>query len=378
MKFLRLVAVTLIPLLSFSAPPDALSATPSPALLKAKKEAEAKGYVFETSHDEIVAKAKREGGKMRAHVSQGPETIKAIADAFRAEYPLLDLQVEEQTGTDAAHRFILQMKAGRVKEWDAIHLSTDSYLEYPPYLKKFDILGMAQHGVLGIPTQLVDPAHRNIAAVNSGIQVVAFNKNLVPAERIPDQWEDFLKPEFKGRKFIADIRPTEIAALVPAWGLEKTLDFARRLAQQQPIWVRGGTRQLVAMIAGEYVLFIGPNFNTVMRAKKKDPTDTLDYKVLEPVPGRLTEALAVLDTADRPYTALLWMEFQATPKGQKLVDDYHPYGASLFITGSAQEKLTRGKKLSLVNWDHFTKLQDYQAKVVEAYGFPKAEKTAGP
>jgi hypothetical protein len=37
------------------------------------------------------------------------------------------------------------------------------------------------------------------------------------------------------------------------------------------------------------------------------------------------------------------------------------------------EKLIRGKKLSLVAWDHGTKMQDYQRKVVEAYGFPKAE-----
>jgi hypothetical protein len=363
-------SIFVLVLLSWAAPPNSFAAPA--ALIEAKQEAEAKGFLFETSHEEIVAKAKRERGRMRAHVSQGPETIKAIADAFRAEYPFLDLQVEEQTGTDAAQRFILQMKAGRVREWDALHLSTDSYPEYPPYLKKFDILGMAQHGVLRIPTAIVDPTRRNVAAVNSGIQVVAFNRKLVPAERIPDQWEGFLRPEFRGRKFIADIRPTEIAALVPAWGLEKTLDFARGLAAQQPIWVRGGTRQLTAMIAGEYELFIGPNFNTVMRAKRKDPTDTLDYKVLEPVPGRLTEALAVLNTAERPYTALLWIEFQATPKGQKLVDEYHPYGASLFLTGSAQERLTRGKKLSLVNWDHFTKLQEYQAKVVEAYGFPKA------
>ena len=56
------------------------------------------------------------------------------------------------------------------------------------------------------------------------------------------------------------------------------------------------------------------------------------------------------------------------------MDDLHPYGASAFIPGSAQEKLVRGKRTSVVQWDHFSKLGEYQAKVVEAYGFPQGEK----
>jgi hypothetical protein len=39
----------------------AFSASPTPGLLKAKQEAEAKGYIFFTSHDEILNKAKQEG-----------------------------------------------------------------------------------------------------------------------------------------------------------------------------------------------------------------------------------------------------------------------------------------------------------------------------
>ncbi|HWP60870.1 MAG TPA: extracellular solute-binding protein [Candidatus Acidoferrales bacterium] len=372
MKFGLFVGIALAML--FPAGLPALHAASTVDLNTAKAEAEAKGYIFELRHDDIVAKAKKERGKMRAHISQDPPTFNAIAEAFKAEYPFVDPHVEELTGTDATQRFFLQVKAGRAQGWDAGHLSDEVYQAYQPYLKKFDIFGMARHGVLRIPTEIIDPVKRNIAAVNSGTQVIAYNKKLLAAERLPSTWEDFLKPEFKGRKFAADIRPTEIAALVPAWGLEKTLAFARQIAAQEPIWVRGATRTLTAMAAGEYALFLGPNFNTVMRAIKKDLSGSLDLKVVEPVPVRLTEALAVLASSERPYTALLWIEFQASPKGQKLVDEFHPYGASAFIAGSAQERLLRGKRLSVVQWDHFSKLGEYQAKVVEAYGFPKEER----
>ena len=345
----------------------------TPALLKAKQDAEAKSYSFETARDEILAKARKER-RLRALSSLEGPTIKAMADAFRSEYPFLNVHVEELTGSDANQRFVLEMKAGRASNWDVAHMATDLYNDYHPFLKKFDLFGMAQQSVLRVPTQLIDPVNRNIIASTSALQVVAYNKKLLSAEKVPETWEDFLKPEFKGQKFVADIRPTEIAALVPAWGLEKTIDFARRLGAQQPVWVRGGSRMVTAIILGEYALFIGPNYHTIKRAQTKDPAGVLDFKIVEPVPTRLSDAAAVLTAAPNPYAGLLWLEFLGSPRGQKIAEDTEPFAASIFVPGFAQEQITRGKKLSVVDWNHFAKMPEYQTKVVEAYGFPKAER----
>ena len=352
--------------------PEAWCASAAPGLLKAKKDAEAKGFIFETSREEILAKAKKEG-KLRVLSGLDGNNIKAMGEAFKKKYPFIDFHVEEITGTDAARRFILELKSGKTQNWDGAQLSHDFYDEYLPYMKKFDVLGMAEHGVLAVPRQMVDPVNRNVVAHTSSIQVVGYNNKLIAADKVPDTWEGFLKPEFKGRKFVADIRPTEIAALVPALGLEKTIDFARKLAGQEPIWVRGGTRTLTAMVAGEYALFIGPNYDSLARAQLKDPAKNLSYKIIEPVPTRLGNADSVLAAAANPYAALLWLEFQATPEGQKISDQHEPFGASIFTQGSVLESLIRGKKLSLVAWEHGTKMQQYQEKVVQAYGFPKAE-----
>ena len=311
---------------------------------------------------------------MRALSSLDSETIKAAAAAFKAKYPFLDVHVEELSGRAATSRFILEMKGGMAKNWDAPHIGTDNYQDYQPYLKKFDLLGMAQQKILAIPIPTIDPIRRNIIAVTSALQVVAYNKTRIAADKVPDAWEDFLKPEFKGRKFAADIRPTEIAALVPAWGLEKTLDFSRKIAAQQPIWVRGSTRTLTAIAAGEYPLFLGPNYHSARRVQEKDPLKNLNIKLVEPIPTRLSDTTAVFASAAHPYAALLWVEFLVSAQAQKLADELEPYGATLFISGSVQESVTKGKKLSLVDWGHFAKMEEYQAKVVEAYGFPKAER----
>ena len=346
----------------------------SGALIKAKQQAESKGYVFYDNHDDIIAKAKKKGGQLRVLAEMEAGHIKDAIASFKRKYPFLDIYIEEITGTDQARRNILEIKSGAAKDWDILHLSSDFYSEYLPYLRKFDIAGMAEHGVLEIPVPMVDPINRNIVAFFSRFQVTAYNKNLLTADKVPRTWEGFLKPEFKGKKFAADIRPTEIAALVPAWGLEKTVDFARKIAAQKPLWVRGGSRTLTAMMGGEVSLFIGPNFHSTRRAMGKDPTGVLQYVITEPVPLRMALFEAVQEGARNPHAALLWLEWMASPEAQTQADEHEPLGSSVYVRGGAVEKELKGKKLSVVSWQDVQKMDDWQAKIFEAYGFPKAER----
>ncbi|MGH7843789.1 MAG: ABC transporter substrate-binding protein [Candidatus Binatia bacterium] len=349
------------------------AAEPGPALLKAKKEAEAKGYLFAASHDEIVSRAKQEG-RLNVIVSLDAKILKALASGFTKKYPFIQVRAEEIRGIDAYTRQLQELKAGLVKRVDLNEVDYDFYSEYLPHLKKVDIYGMAQQRVLQMALQMVDPINRNIVAVGSGIQVAVFNKKLISANKVPDTWEGFLKPEFKDRKFAIGIRPKDVAALVPAWGLEKTLDFARKLSAQNPIWVSGDTRTITSMLAGEYTLFFGPNFDSALRVKNKDKMDVLDYKFTEPVIVRLNESEAILASAEHPNAALLWLEFAASPEGQKVLEEGGPYEGSVFSQGTVQEKAVRGKKQSVVDWHHYPKMPEYIKKVVEAYGFPRAEK----
>jgi ABC-type Fe3+ transport system substrate-binding protein len=348
-----------------------LAATANPSLLKIKKEAESRGYIFETSHDDIVGKAKKER-KLRVLSTMESAVIKATREAFKKKYPFIDVHTQELGSVEENQRFLLELKAGVTKGWDVNRAYTEFYDQYFPYQKKFDILGMAEQKVLAISPKLVDPRQRNLVTMGSNVNVVAYNKKLIPPDKVPDRWEDFLKPEFKGRKFVLDIRPIPLGVLVPAWGLEKSLDFAKMLNAQQPVWGRGHTRVMASLLAGEYPLFLGPNFGAVRRTQKKDPTGLLGYKIPEPIPARLHEANGVLANADNPYAALLWLEFQASAEGQKILDEHWPFGASLFSPGSAQEELTRGKKLSVIDWNHYTQLDDYLKKITETLGFPTA------
>ena len=376
-RLMMFCSSSLVYLILIAPPPivgsSALGASASPALVKAKQEADAKVYIFVPSHDEIVSRAKQEG-KLRAVVSLTEEPLKHMLAAFSKKYPFIETRAESVPTGEVYLRLLQELKAGLTKGVDVNDPISDYYNDYLPYQKKFDVLGMVEQKVLEIPVQMVDPINRNIVVIGSSIQVVVYNKKLISEEKVPNTWEDFLKPEFSDRKFVLDIRPINISALVPAWGLEKALDFARKLAAQKPVWGRGHTALIIRVLSGEHAIAFGVNYDSYLRAKSKDKIDTLGYKLLEPVPARLNESWSVLNSAEHPYAGLLLLEFVASPEGQKILDDHGPYEGSLFVRGTVQEQAVRGKKLSLVDWNHYTNTQEYLKKVVEAYGFPRAGK----
>ena len=347
------------------------AASPAATVLKAKQEAEARGYGFIAGHDEIVTRAKSEG-RLRVLGGMERSTAKAAAAAFGKKYPFINLQIGEIEGADQAERNILEIKSG-ARNWDIHRIANDRFADYLPYLLKVDILGMAERGILQIPPPMVDPKNRNVLAFYSRFQVIAYHKDLLPPSQVPKVWEDLLRPELKDRKFMLDTRAADISFLVSAWGLEKTVDFARKLAAQQPVWVQGGSRGLASVISGEIPMIVGPYFNGIKRAQVKDPSGVLKYMILEPVPVRQSEIEGIQASAQNPHAALLWFEWMASLEAQKLADEYEPFASSIHVSGGAIQHELKGRTLAAVSWEQQEQVQEWQRKILQAYGFPKAE-----
>ena len=369
MIFRATALIALIVCWQFSA--HALAASASPSLMKAKQDAEAQGFSFETNRDEIIAKARKEG-RLRVLSSLDPGSFKPMTDSFKKKYPFIDTQIHEITGTEALQRHLLELKAGTVKDWDVLHASEDFYNDYASQAMKIDILGMAEQGVLRINPKMIDPENRTIVAVASGLCAVAYNKNRVPADQVPNQLDDVLKPEFKGKKLIVDVRPHCMAALMAAQGEEWVVNYARKLKDQDPVWVRGNTRALTAISVGEYPMHQLTNYHSCVRATWKDKSKSLVCKVIEPISIRIQEPDFIAKTAASPSAGLLFLEHQASPEGQKVLDENEPVKSSLF-SGGEVSKILQGKKISVNDFRTYHKTGNWMKLILQAYGFPKAE-----
>lgn len=348
------------------------AASPNPAVLKSKQEAEAQGYIFLGNRDEIVSGAKREG-KLRVLGSLAPGTYKAIIAAFKKHYPFIDVHVEEMTGTVDPQRFLLELQAGRATNWDVFNVTIDFWTELIPHIKKFDLLGMATQKVLAIPPAMIDPKNRTIVSIGSSIHAIGYNKKLIADEKVPNNWEDFLKPEFKGKKFLVDIRPLGFAALAAGLGEKWALEYAGKIAAQDPVWVRGQTGPLTAIVSGTHTMLHLAYYHSCTRAAKKDASSSLQCKVIEPVPTRLQEFAAISHMAAHPNASLLWLEFQATPEGQNTIGNAEPFNTSIYSSESPLAKVIQGKKLAITDWDTLHNTERWLQMAFKAFGFPKAD-----
>ncbi len=352
--------------------PAAEAATASSAVQEAKKAAESKGFMFVGSRDEVLAKAKQEGS-LRVISSLDTESFKPMMESFSKKYPFIKVRMDEIGGPEALQRFLLELKAGTVKDIDTSEASSEFYVENAAHAMKIDILGMAQQGVLAINPKMVDPENRSVVSVASSICGVAYNKNRIAAEAVPDKWEDFLKPEFKGRKFVADIRTQCMATLVVLMGEEWVVKYARQIKDQQPVWLRGNARAMGAIATGEQAIHQMTFYNSCMDAARKDVTKSLMCKIIEPAPVWLRENQFILKSAPHRHAALLFIEHMASREGQKIIDDYEPLKSSLYTDGEVS-RLIKGKKVSVNDHRTFHNTPNWMKLVVDAYGFPRAEK----
>ena len=265
-------------------------------MLTAREQAKEKGYVFFANRDEIVAKAKKEG-KLR--VQNGlRETLKASTEAFRTQYPFIDLHAETVRGIADSQRVLLEVKANAAKNWDILRTHPDIYSQWEPHLWKVDLLGMAQHGVLDIDPKMIDPQNRNVIALGSRFAAVAYNRNLVSADQVPKIWEDMMKPEWKGQKIQYRRESSRDCWPGACMGLRKNARLCPKLAAQQPIWSYGATRSVMAVASGQIPLFLfGANYNVVRLIQRKDPLGVLQYTIVEPVPLRVTTEQAIASTS---------------------------------------------------------------------------------
>src|SRR5262245_4702381 len=367
---LRVLAVSLIIGLLYSVrnPPAV-----TPAEAQTVEARGSRGTTFIAGHLDIVAGAKKEG-QIRILSGLESRTLKSILSSFAAKYPFIQIKrAESQEGLDAALRFLLELKGGSAAgDWDAIYLTGNYYSDYVPFVAKYNLLAMSEKGVLKIPVSMIDPDNRNIIAAGSALDAAAYNPTLLRAELVPKVWEDLLKPDLKGKKFVMDVAPAAVFALTPAWGLEKVLDFARRIRDQNPVWARGHTRILASIAAGEYAMHGATNYHSATRLKQKNSAG-LEVALVEPIPTRLHEAQGVLATAANPHAALLWLEHMASPEVQKSLDELEPLKSYIYAPGSALERAVEGKKISVAAWKWFYQREEIEKQIAKAYGFPSAE-----
>ena len=337
-----------------------------------RDEASKRKQIFLT-RNEIMTGAKKEG-KLKVVPGFTKEGIPIMVDAFKKKYPFIkDVSWDVVSGSVATQREVMALAAGS-KQTDVLNVSTavmDTYVDRH-LMKAYDLQGMAKAGELKIPLKMVEGV---MVWTGNSISIIAYSTLVVPPEKAPKNWNDCLDPQWKG-KIAVDTRGRYLARAYPAWSEEQLLDFAKKLKNNDPKWVRGQTSTMPRLTSGELAMFCGANLHSTNRVLVKDPTAPIKIAVPNPVGMTTGDHAAIYTKAENPHAGLLWIEFTASEEGQKIRDSFNPGDGSYLVKGTLANKLVGTGNVSVcADLECLNKQRRVAERIiVDAWKFPKAKR----
>jgi iron(III) transport system substrate-binding protein len=262
----------------------------------------------------IIDAAKREG-TLGFATSVSAAGFPKFMDAFKARYPFLDVAsgyYSAPTGRVLA-RLGAEMDAGSLS-FDVLHVAN-----LAPYLtmaRKGQLLAYHSPELAAFPAS----AHGGDLWTSARLigVIMAYNRNVLAADKAPKAWTDILKPEFSGRKLIIQ-NSAAGTAFNQMYILEKLLgvDFMRKWGDQQPIVVATSAQLIDLLVRGEAL--VGA---TVDHFRAFEPeavkAGIVGIYPSEGMPVALAP-IAILNGAPHPNAARLFIDYTLSHDGNTLL-----------------------------------------------------------
>lgn len=335
-------------------------------LLIAPAEAASNLPGFGKSLEEIAKLAEKEG---RVRIASGldDEEGKKVIKKFNQRYPGIKVDATQVTGA-GNEKIFTELMAGTA-DYDAVNIPSElapRYRKAGLSIGPFDWPMVAQQ----TPKEHFSP-DGYFAAVGFITYVIAYNPSLVPADKVPKDWKQCLDPYWKG-KFVVDTRPKPFTALYAAWGEKKTIEFARQLKENQPVWKRGQSESLNQIASGEHSMMCGSYYQSALRIMTRDAKAKLAVAFPLETPGHLTEIWTVVKGAKSPNAALLISGWLSSREGR---EEYDQLGiGSLFDQESRIAKLIQKAGAKAISGGWMEDENIITQKIVSTWGLSPQKK----
>ncbi len=334
-----------------------------------------------SSREELIRLATEEGA---LHVQLSPpsdDDFQVLLDGFMKKYPFIKATGDHLGGAGNRERYLLEIEGGAGRNVDVGLAGLESIDRMEKFMNAWDVRGMAESGVLDIPQEMIDPETKGIVAQISSAAAVIYNKTLISEEQVPDDWFGFLDKRFSRDNLglVANVEAQNDACLVPAFGEDKTYEYAKGIAALDPIYVDSQNTGAQLVVQGEaavYPLINAHTANLVVKDAEAAGNPVVAVKYIEPIPIRLTELSGVMNFAEHPHAGLLWLEYLASEEVQALWDKLAPPQTSIFSpydSPTSMKSATAGKETSVIDWTHIRDYPGYIDGIIDAEGFPKAQ-----
>jgi len=266
------------------------------------------------SPDPKVVEAARREGEIVWYTTMSLDQSKEFMDRFLKKYPFLRPNVFRSGGGALLNRIITEAKAGK-HLFDVVHGTGEIFL---PLMELGLVAPYDSPERKMIPADLKDGKHYWTSVYVNAI-VLGYNTRQLKREAVPRTYEELLQPRWKGRKIsLDDSYTTFLQGLISVWGKEKALAYLKKLAEQEPVTMRGSTVRAQLAAAGEFPLVIAYANIIQNLAEKGAP---IDWLPLEPAIISVNTVMLGAKAA-RPNAGKLLIDFTLSKEGQEKLWDF--------------------------------------------------------
>lgn len=273
----------------------------------------------------LVAAAQKEGQLVWYSTLIVNQIVRPMAEAFQKKFPGIRMQYARATNSDTALKIINEARARRVQA--DVFDGTNSIF---PLLEAKLVGAYKPKSAENYPSNLKDP-NGFWTAMNLYFMTTSYNTNLVKAADVPKTYEDLLDPKWKGRiAWTNDPTPQGppgfIHNILTAMGQEKGMDYLKKFAAQEPVFIPASQRVVIdKVIAGEYPLAVMTfNHHAAISSAQGAPVQWIKMEPLL----QTTSLVGLLKDAPHPHAARLFIEYVLSDEGQKVLADHDYIPAS--------------------------------------------------
>lgn len=314
-------------------------------------------YAQTPAQSAIVEGAKKEG-RLVWYTSMAIDTSKPLLDAFQKEYPFIKAELVRAGEEQLMNRILGETRAGR---WlfDAVSTSAMSVLVDKRMITPY--LAPERDAFL---SEFKDPQGHYIGIFVNNL-VLGFNTRMLAAKDAPKNYPDLLDPKWKDKMLMDSTDYDWFGTLATLWGKEKTVQYMKRLALQNPLWRRGHGLTAQLLGAGEVPLAWAYNFRIERMKNEGAPVDWIE--TFDPIVVTVS-GMGLSAKATHPNAAKLLIDFATSKKGQQMVRGMRRIPARSDIEPLAPKMDQNKLKLKAVPKEVYLNLDDYAREFRKLFG----------
>jgi iron(III) transport system substrate-binding protein len=257
---------------------------------------------------DILNQAKKEG-EVVLYTTMTVGDFEHFKKAAKEKYPFLEIRHVYLSSARQAARVMQEYRAGRVQA-DVLGNSPEPLL----YFKQQGVLAPYRSSeTKNLIERTWDP-EGYWSGITTDLLLTGFNPKLISRAAAPKNYDEYLKPQFKGQLAVNRGVPYPLTGMISLRGEEQGIAYFKKLAQQELRLVEGYTHTINLMAAGEYPI------TTFMQVSKLDAMKRKGAPV-DWLPSSQTLAtistVAMVKNPLHPAAAQLLIDFYLSPEGQR-------------------------------------------------------------